>query len=104
MHIIYSVFPSLELAQQVSKTLLESRLIACANIIPSVQSMYIWQGKLVSDKEVILLLKTSVARSKEVMEKIRELHQYEMPAILSIEVSSSDSDFFTWVRECTKRL
>ncbi len=79
--------------------LLSERLVACGNIIPGVRSLYWWQGRICHDSEEVLFMETSEQRVEELMRRIKDLHQYETPKIITFPVSESDPDYRAWLRE-----
>jgi periplasmic divalent cation tolerance protein len=84
-------------AKTIAKTLLEKKLIACANVLP-IDSMYYWEGKFKENKEVVLLLKTLNHVEEEVKQEIKELHSYEVPAIIRIN-TRVNSEYLAWAEE-----
>jgi periplasmic divalent cation tolerance protein len=82
MRLIYTPCSSKEEAKTIASSLLEQKLIACANIIPNIQSLYIWEGELRDEEEFILLSKCKEKHAQEVERKIEEMHSYECPCIL----------------------
>ena len=74
-------------AREIAKTLLKKRLVACANIIPKIESHYLWKGKLEKGKEALLILKTRKELREKVEEEIRKLHSYELPVMDFFETS-----------------
>lgn len=98
---IYSTVSDLEEARRLSSNLLEKRLVACANIIPSVESHYHWQGKLETASEVAVIFKTTEDKLKEVAAEIKRLHSYELPAIISWNISWGEPSYLNWVEKET---
>ena len=78
-------------------TLLEERLIGCANLIPGVRSHYWWNDEICSDDEVVLLMETSDERAGAAMLRLRELHSYDVPKIVAIDPASCDPDYRAWL-------
>ncbi|QRG06594.1 divalent-cation tolerance protein CutA [Xanthobacter dioxanivorans] len=97
IRLVYSTFPSREAAEEVARALLDARLVACANILPGMVSLYRWEGAIARADEVVLLLKTSAARAGEVVEAIRARHPYEVPAILVLPVDGGSPAFLGWI-------
>ena len=82
--------------------MLEENLIACVNIIPGVKSLYRWQGKIQQDDEVIMLIKTLKDKQVAVFERIKQLHDYDVPEIIALESDSIDADYFDWLTKVIK--
>lgn len=82
---------------RIAKGLLEAKLIACANIIDGVQSLFWWEGKIDSSKEVLLVLKTKKNLFKKVMTKVKSLHSYQTPEIIALPLVTGSEDYLDWV-------
>jgi len=97
VNLIYITAKDKAEARKIGSQLLESKLAACVNIIDNMNSMYVWQGKVQDDKEVILIAKTTEARVPLLIEKVKSLHSYDCPCIVSIAVSGGNSEFLDWI-------
>ena len=87
-------------AQQISKVLLERRKIACANIVPRVDSHFWWEGSLDSSEESLLIAKTKSSLLPEVIELVKEMHSYDLPEIIALPVIGGNQDYLRWIDEC----
>ena len=94
---IYSTFPTLEKAQSISKNLVEQKLVACANILPQMESIYMWKGKVNQDKEVVVIYKTTKGLFSKVKESILAQHPYEVPCVVSIDLKQGHDKFLEWI-------
>ncbi len=97
IELIYVTVPNLEEAEKIAMAVVSERLAACANILGSIRSVYHWQGKLEQATEVALLLKTQHSVVSELVARIRQLHSYECPSIVSIPASGGNPEFLAWV-------
>ncbi len=88
--------------QAIVEDLLELRLIACGQLLGPVVSTYSWRGAREHEQEWLALLKTSSARAREAVARVRELHAYELPEILISEISGGDPEYLSWVLESTR--
>lgn len=86
-------------AQRIAHDLVESGLAACVNILPSIQSIYRWQGQVEAAEEVLLFIKTIAGRFRELQERIIHLHSYETPEIIALPVSAGLDKYLAWIRE-----
>lgn len=99
---IYSTFPNHAEAISVARKLLESKLIACANVINGISSLYYWQEKLCEENEVILIAKTTAAHRQQALDTLVEWHSYDIPSAVLIHVPEASPAFAAWVHEQLK--
>ncbi|MGB5484771.1 divalent-cation tolerance protein CutA [Parasphingorhabdus sp.] len=97
LSLIYSTFGSEEEARRVAKTLLQEKLIACANHFAPIMSQYEFQGAFHEDQEFPVLLKTSEELVKPAAERLRALHSYDTPAIVHWAASADNADYEKWL-------
>ena len=94
-----STFPDAETARRISNQLVTEKFAACANILPGVESIYRWKGKIENGAETLVLFKLSKDREAVFQEKLRSLHPYEVPEIVFVPVASGLPDYLRWVAE-----
>jgi periplasmic divalent cation tolerance protein len=80
--IIYSTTDTIDTAKTIARSLVKEKLVACVHIIPKIESIYRWQGKIEEASECVLLVKTSERNVQKTIQKIRSLHPYEVPEII----------------------
>ena len=97
LRIVLMTFPSGEAAEKTVTKLLEEKLIACANIVPTVQSHYWWEGKIESSTEALVILKTSEEIVSKLEARAIELHPYDTPEFVTIEPESVHEKYLSWV-------
>jgi len=102
VNLIYITAGSVEEARTIGNKLVSDRLAACVNIIDNVSSMYWWEGEIQDDKEVILIAKTKESLVPELVEKVRSMHSYSCPCIVSLPILDGNSAFLDWIVEETK--
>ena len=99
--ILLVTFPSGNEWGEVANTLLHERLCACVNQVREVSSIYHWQGEIVSNREVVCMIKSSSARYAELVQRLTELHPYDVPEIVRISIESVNQSYLDWVvAEC----
>ena len=87
-----------EEADRIGRTLVEERLAACATLIPTVQSIYHWQGKVETSTETMLLLKTGQAQLPALEARLHELHSYQTPEFLVLNVEAGSHPYLEWLQ------
>ncbi len=97
INLVYMTAGSRDEAESIGRVLVTSKLAACVNIIENMNSIYFWDGKIQNDKETVLIAKTTEALIPELIEKVKSIHSYECPCILSIPVSDGNADFLDWI-------
>ena len=100
--IVLSTAGSEEEARKIAHHLVEQRLAACVNIVPRIESLYRWEGRVESNREYLLLIKTSSAMFPEVRDAIVALHSYELPECVEIAIEDGSSEYLQWVEESLK--
>lgn len=90
---------SLREARAIAISLVESRLAACVNLLPPVESIYSWQGRIENSRERLLLIKTSRGLFPKVHAKIRKLHSYTTPEIICLPIIDGSHDYLAWLNE-----
>lgn len=101
-NLVYVTTANQEEARRIGRTLVEKRLAACVNIIPIVQSIYWWKGKIYDEEEALMFVKTTKERVEEVIAEVKKLHSYEVPAIDVLDISAGDSDYLNWISKEVK--
>ena len=91
--------PDVKTARKLARAALEARLIACANLIPKIESHYWWQGKTMSGTEVLMVLKTTTARLAALEKLIVAQHPYDTPEFLVLSIGRGHQRYLDWVAE-----
>lgn len=92
-----------EQAEKLAQLLISKQLAACVNIIPSVQSVYHWEGKVEYEEESLLIIKTSEQRLQELKEEIEKEHPYDIPEILVFEPDFVNQPYLEWINNYVKK-
>jgi periplasmic divalent cation tolerance protein len=88
---------SQEEARKIANALVERRLAACVNIVPHVESIYRWQGKIETAEEWLLLIKTQAELFDRVCDAVKELHSYDLPECVMLEVAAGSPEYLNWI-------
>ena len=97
IYMIYITASSKEEARTIGRELVLSKLAACANIFDNMNSFYYWDGKLQDDTEAVLIAKTTKERVPQLIDKVKSLHSYECPCIVTLPVAGGNPAFLNWV-------
>jgi len=97
--IVLVTAPDLKTARALAKSALTARLIACANLVPKIESHYRWQGKIESGAEVLLILKTQKSKLAALEKLVLTKHPYDTPEFLILPVSAGNKKFLDWLAQ-----
>lgn len=100
MRVIFCTTP-VGKAEEYSEILLNEKLVACVNIVPKIKSKYYWEGKICTDEEELMIIKTKSELIDKIIEKIKEIHQYEVPEIISFEIKEGSYEYLNWITNVT---
>lgn len=98
MLVVFSTFPDEATARAICAALVVEGLVACANILPPVTSIYRWQGELKQEGETLAILKLPAEGFPALEEKLTALHPYEVPEIVAMPVAAVNAKYLAWVR------
>ena len=85
--------------KKIARHLLDKRLIACANVVPAVQSLYRWKGKLADEKECLMLLKSSRELFPVLQSEVEKLHSYSVPEVIALPIIDGAPNYLNWIGE-----
>ncbi|MFH0902069.1 MAG: divalent-cation tolerance protein CutA [Pseudomonadota bacterium] len=97
---VVSTVPSAEKAAEIARIVVDEGLAACVNIVPAVRSIYRWKGATCDETEALCLIKTTRSRADALRQRLVELHPYEVPEILVLDIAGGHAAYLAWVREC----
>jgi periplasmic divalent cation tolerance protein len=89
-------------AEALSHDIIENRLAACVNIINKAKSIYRWKGKIVTDTESLLVIKTATRKVESLIKFVKETHSYDIPEVVSLNISEGNPDYLDWIDTETK--
>ena len=85
--------------KKIARKLLDEKLIACANVIPVVQSLYAWKGKIADEKECVMILKSTRELFPALQSEIEKLHSYSVPEIIALPIIDGSQNYLEWLGE-----
>jgi len=97
--IIYSTFPTKSEASKTGKVLVSEKLAACINIFERVHSIYAWEGEVREENEVGAYIKTISSKADALINRLKEIHSYDVPAIMVIEPQHVDAEYAKWLEK-----
>jgi len=89
-------------ALKIANTLVEDHLAPCVNLVAPIRSIYRWEGKIWDEKEWLLIIKTQKHRFEKLEKKVKSLHSYSVPEIISLSIAEGSSTYLNWIREHTE--
>ncbi|MDA8100482.1 MAG: divalent-cation tolerance protein CutA [Nitrospiraceae bacterium] len=89
-------------AQRIGRALVEEHLVACANIIPAIKSIFFWEGKTQETAESLMVCKSRSALMDRITSRVREMHSYTVPEIIAIPIEGGLPEYLAWVRDTAK--
>lgn len=99
--LIYITASDKKEAEKIIDILLQENLTACANFFP-VESLYKWKGEMKRSKEIGIFLKTKDRLVDKIVKKVKELHSYDVPCVISIPIEKGNPEFLKWINKSTK--
>lgn len=99
---LYITAANIEEARRLADLLVTNRLAACANIVPGVESIYRWQGRIVRDGEVLVFAKTTADRVAAAIAQVKASHSYSVPCVVALPILSGNPDYLAWLESETK--
>jgi len=95
--VIYTTLDNIQDARRLAHTLVDEQLVACVNIIPKIESVYRWKGKVENSEEVALICKTVDLNVKKTIQRIKSLHKYEVPDIIVLPIVGGLKDYLDYI-------
>lgn len=95
--VVYVTFASRDQATRIARTLVEEKLLACANLLDPVTSIYRWEGKVNEDTEVLLIGKTRTALVEKIAQRVKELHSYTCPETIAVPLVGGAPWYLDWL-------
>ncbi len=99
--VVLITVPTAEAGEQIARALLNAGLAACVNFVPSIRSLYIWQGKICDDTEILLLVKSKKELFPSLEQAVKSIHPYQTPEIITIPITDGSQAYLEWINEVT---
>ena len=100
--VVFITAASLKQAKEIAGILISKRLAACVNILPGINSVFRWQGKIDKAKEVLLLAKTTKPNFKKLASQVKKVHSYECPEIIALPIIAGNKEYLRWIENSVK--
>jgi periplasmic divalent cation tolerance protein len=97
MRFLYVTASNADEAKEIGEALVQERLVACANILGPIASIYWWQGRVQRESEAVLVAKTRAELVEHVIARVKALHSYTVPCIVSLPIEQGNPDFLGWI-------
>ena len=99
LRLVYITTKDEEEALRIGKKLIQNRLASCINILPGMKSVYRWEGELIQDNEVVLIVKTHYSKLPEITEFVKSNHSYDCPCVVSFNLSEDEgnTEYLNWL-------
>jgi len=91
--------PNINEGQKIARNLVESKLVACVNIIKNISSIYRWKEEIEADSEHLLLIKTTEEKSDLLIQRINEIHSYENPECIGVKIEKGSKKYLNWIKD-----
>lgn len=101
--ICYVTTPNQESAKKIARELITNKLAACVNIIPGIQSIYEWDGKINEDLEILLMIKTTTELVDDLSKFVRENHPYSVAEVISVKIENGNPPYLDWLEKTVKK-
>jgi periplasmic divalent cation tolerance protein len=100
--VVFVTVGNADAAAAIAKKLVEERMVACANLVPRIRSIYRWKGEIYDEEEYLLIMKTRSSLVPALTMRVRELHSYEVPEIIAVSIEEGLPEYLNWVMENTR--
>ena len=97
--VVFVTTANREEASRIAEIVVTERSAACVNIVPAVESIYWWEGKVTKENEVLLIIKTTEAAYSRLEHRIRELHSYATPEVIALRIEAGSDAYLEWLRQ-----
>ncbi len=97
--VVFATFKDIEEAKTIVAQLIYNKEIACANILPSVDSVFFWSGNVCNEKEVFAIMKSKKSKFRSILKTIKSIHSYSVPEVIAIPIIDGNEDYLGWIKD-----
>ncbi|KAL5209375.1 hypothetical protein ABZP36_004998 [Zizania latifolia] len=101
--VVYVTVPNREAGKKLSQSIISEKLAACVNIVPGIESVYWWEGKVQTDAEELLIIKTREALLDALTEHVKANHEYDVPEVIALPITGGNTQYLEWIKNSTKQ-
>ncbi|KAL6648675.1 hypothetical protein ACP70R_012899 [Stipagrostis hirtigluma subsp. patula] len=100
--VVYVTVPNREAGKKLSQSIISEKLAACVNIVPGIESVYWWDGKVQTDAEELLIIKTRESLLDALTEHVKANHEYDVPEVISLPITGGNTKYLEWIKNSTR--
>ncbi|CAK8568212.1 unnamed protein product [Lathyrus sativus] len=100
--VVYVTVPNKEAGKKLSESIVKEKLAACVNRVPGIESVYLWEGKIQTDSEELLIIKTRQSLLEALTEHVKSNHEYDVPEVISLPITGGNLKYLEWLKESTR--
>ncbi|QCE15964.1 protein CutA, chloroplastic isoform X1 [Vigna unguiculata] len=100
--VVYVTVPNKEAGKKLAESIVTEKLAACVNRVPGIESVYQWEGKIQTDSEELLIIKTRQSLLEALTEHVKAHHEYDVPEVISLPITGGNLKYLEWIKESTR--
>ncbi|CAI8599178.1 unnamed protein product [Vicia faba] len=100
--VVYVTVPNKEAGKKLSESIVKEKLAACVNRVPGIESVYLWEGKIQTDSEELLIIKTRQSLLEALTDHVKANHEYDVPEVISLPITGGSLKYLEWLKESTR--
>ncbi|GMI90997.1 hypothetical protein like AT2G33740 [Hibiscus trionum] len=100
--VVYVTVPNREAGRKLAGSIVKEKLAACVNIVPGVESVYEWEGKINTDPEELLIIKTRQSLLPALTEHVKANHEYDVPEVIALPITGGSPQYLEWLKNSTR--
>ncbi|OMO50690.1 Divalent ion tolerance protein, CutA [Corchorus capsularis] len=100
--VVYVTVPNREAGKKLAESIVKEKLAACVNIVPGLESVYLWEGKINTDPEELLIIKTRQSLLEALTEHVKANHEYDVPEVIALPITGGSPQYLEWLKNSTR--